>query len=339
MEQFKITKPVRLIELFSGIGAQSMALKKLKVSFEMWKTSDIDINAVKSYKAIHCSNDNTDYSEGLFKMELVAKLYEMAVSSDGKNPMKLEQLQHKNETWLRETYNNFMATHNLGSVIGVHAKDLEIDEKKYINILTYSFPCTDLSLAGLQKGMDRNSGTASSLLWQVERILKECKDLECLPGILVMENVTQVHGSKNLENWNLWLKTLEDLGYNNFYSDLNAKDYGIPQNRNRCFMISLLSDKSYTFPNPIKLQFRMKDFLETEVDEKYYIDNEKAKKLIKELEESGKLNKSQTAISMTGICNHNWDVSGKPIDVAHTLMARDWKGPSTYSFNGVVENE
>lgn len=118
-----------------------MALKKLGVPFESWKTSDIDVNAVKSYKAIHCSNDNTDYSEGLSKEDLVNVLYKMSVSSDGKNPMKIEQLQRKGEKWLRETYNNFKATKNLGSVMEIHAEDLEIggdDGSEYV--LTYSFP-------------------------------------------------------------------------------------------------------------------------------------------------------------------------------------------------------
>ena len=120
-----------------------MALKKLGVPFEMWKTSDIDINAVRSYKAIHCSDDNTDYSEKLSKDELVDILFKMAVSSDGKSPMKLEQLQRKGEKWLRETYNNFKATHNLGSIMGIHAEDLRIgggEGSEYVTIMTYSFP-------------------------------------------------------------------------------------------------------------------------------------------------------------------------------------------------------
>lgn len=120
-----------------------MALKKLGVPFEMWKTSDIDVNAVRSYKAIHCSDDNTDYSDGLTKTDLVDALFKMAVSSDGKSPMTLEQLQRKGEKWLRETYNNFKATHNLGSIMGIHAEDLRIgggEGDDYVSILTYSFP-------------------------------------------------------------------------------------------------------------------------------------------------------------------------------------------------------
>lgn len=127
--------------IFRCVGAQAMALKKLGVSFEMWKTSDIDINAVRSYKAIHCPDDNTDYSEKLSKTDLVDILFKMAVSSDGKSPMKLEQLQRKSEKWLRETYNNFKATHNLGSIMGIHAEDLRIGGdggSEYV--LTYSFP-------------------------------------------------------------------------------------------------------------------------------------------------------------------------------------------------------
>lgn len=340
MEQFKITKPVRLIELFSGIGTQAMALKKLGVPFESWKTSDIDVNAVKSYKAIHCGDDNTDYSEGLSKEDLVNILHKMSVSSDGKNPMKIEQLQRKGEKWLRETYNNFKATKNLGSVMEIHAEDLDINEKDFIYILTYSFPCQDLSLAGKQAGMKKGDKTRSSLLWQVERILYELKDINQLPSVLVMENVTQVHGTKNIDDWNQWLNSLNDLGYQTYWQDLNAKNYGIAQNRNRCFAVSILNNNSpYIFPEPIELTKRLKDYLEPSVDEKYYINSEKADKLIASLYEDGKLDDIQTSIEVTGMCNHKWDVSGNPINVAHTLLSRDYKGWATYVSNGVVDQK
>jgi len=137
-------------------------------------------------------------------------------------------------------------------------------------------------------GMDKGSGTRSSLLWEVERLLEECgKDL---PHVLLMENVPQVIGKKNIENFQLWRKKLEDLGYQNYVELLNAKDYGIPQNRERCFMVSILGEYSYTFPQKKELTLRLKDMLEDEVDEKFYLTEEQLKYFIandKAMRESG----------------------------------------------------
>lgn len=138
--------------------------------------------------------------------------------------------------------------------------------------------------------MSKGSGTRSGLLWEVERILSEIKDSGGeLPQILFMENVPQVHGKKNMADFQKWIQFLESLGYTNFWKDLNAKDYGIAQNRNRCFMFSFLGNYTYRFPDPIPLTRKLKDYLEDEVDEKYYINNEKAEKLIKQLVDSGVL--------------------------------------------------
>lgn len=135
--------------------------------------------------------------------------------------------------------------------------------------MTYSFPCQDLSLAGKQKGMTKGSHTRSGLLWEVERILDECNGE--LPQILLMENVPQVIGKKNIKDFQLWRSKLEKLGYSNYVELLNAKNYGIPQNRNRCFMVSILGKYHYSFPKKIKLEKRLKDLLEDKVDEKYYL--------------------------------------------------------------------
>lgn len=135
--------------------------------------------------------------------------------------------------------------------------------------MTYSFPCQDLSKAGKCKGMAKDSGTRSSMLWEVERILDECNGN--LPQVLLMENVPDVIGSKNLQYFVQWRDKLESLGYKCYWRVLNAKDYGIPQNRERCFMISLLGDYYYEFPQPIKLEHKLKDLLEDSVDEKYYL--------------------------------------------------------------------
>lgn len=117
--------------------------------------------------------------------------------------------------------------------------------------------------------MTKGSHTRSGLLWEVERILDECEGE--LPQILLMENVPQVIGKKNIKDFQLWRSKLEKLGYSNYVELLNAKNYGIPQNRNRCFMVSILGKYHYSFPKKKKLELRLKDMLEEKVDEKYYL--------------------------------------------------------------------
>lgn len=193
-----MSKPIRLIELFSGIGAQASALERLGVDFEHWITSEWEVNAVASYNAIHIK-DYTNYSKTLTTDEIIKNLYSRGVSTDGKKPMTYEQIKRKGEKWLREVYNNFEATYNIGSIVSAHGSDLEIEETdKYTYLVCYSFPCQDLSVAGNQAGMTKGSGTRSGLLWEVERLLNECEEL---PQVLVMENVPQVHGKKFMKDF------------------------------------------------------------------------------------------------------------------------------------------
>jgi len=221
----KINKPVRLIELFGGIGSQAKALENLGVDFETYQLVEFDKYAIASYNAIH----NTNFS-----------------TSD---------------------------------ITQVHASDLAITETdKYTYIMTYSFPCQDLSNAGLKKGMSKGSGTRSGLLWEVERILTECEEL---PQILLMENVPAVCGEKNMKDFGAWIDFLESKGYRNKYTIMNASHYGIPQNRERCFMVSWLGDYWYEFPDGGKLKFYLKDYLLDEVDEKYYLSEESIRGLRK----------------------------------------------------------
>lgn len=266
-EHYKITKPIRLIELFAGIGSQAKALEVLGVPFEHYKICEWAYQSIKAYNSIHLK-DFADYSANLNKQELIAYL-QGNISTDYNTPCNVSK---KNEQWLRETYNNCVATHNLMNIMKVKGKDLEIiDTDKYEYVMTYSFPCQDLSLAGNRRGMatsQADGGTRSGLLWEVERILDE---LENKPQILLMENVPEVIGTKNVEHFNQWLAKLESLGYSNFFQILNAKDYSIPQNRKRCFMVSILGDCAYDFPLKIDLKYRLKDFLEKQVGEKYYL--------------------------------------------------------------------
>ena len=220
----KITKPIRLIELFAGIGAQAKALENLGVPFEHYRICEWDKYAVKSYNAVHGTNFTTS------------------------------------------------------DICKTHAEDLNVvDTDKYCYIMTYSFPCTDLSSAGKQQGMSRDSGTRSGLLWEVERLLKEMNEL---PQILLMENVPEVVSDKNIHDFAEWIAFLDTRGYTSKYEILNAKDYGIPQNRERCYMVSWLGNFFYMYPPPLpKLTIRLKDVLELLVDRRYYLSSKAISKL------------------------------------------------------------
>jgi len=277
---FAVNSKIRLIELFGGIGAQSKALEVLGADFESWRVCEWSAQSIVAYNAIH-KKDWADYSVGLSKDEVIAKV--KGVSQDYNSPLTDEQLAKKPEDWLRKLYSSMVAIKDYCPDISrLKGQDLNIcDREKYAYIMTYSFPCQDLSVAGLRKGMQKDSSTRSGLLWEVERILNELHESGNLPQVLIMENVPQVCNGENLKPWNDWLDALERLGYSNYHKILNAKNYGIPQSRKRCFMVSVLGDYAFTFPDPVRLKFCIKDFLEKgKVDEKYYLSDEIVKGFI-----------------------------------------------------------
>ena len=169
---------MKLVELFSGIGAQTQALKNLSIG----------------HTSVCCEVDK--------------KIHGIYESIHGTTP-------------------------NLGDIT-------KVEELPECDLLTYSFPCQDLSILGNQKGLDRNSGTRSGLLWEVERLLKKSKKL---PTTLLLENVKQLVSPKNMDNFNEWLNFLSSLGYHNTWTILDSQDYGVPQKRERVFVVSSLVKK------------------------------------------------------------------------------------------------
>lgn len=232
-QPYKIRKPLRLIELFAGIGSQSMALRDIGADYEAYRVVEFDKYAIASYNAIF----GTDFP--------------------------------------------------VLDIRDVKGEDLGIvDTDKYDYLLTYSFPCQSLSVAGKGEGMSKGDNTRSGLLWEVERLLNE---VENLPQLLLMENVPQVHGKKNLDDFKQWISFLESKGYSNYWQDLNAKDFGVAQSRNRCFMVSILGNYTYSFPQGKPLDKCMKDYLEDSVEDKYYLKSEKAADLVDKLVLDGKV--------------------------------------------------
>ena len=285
-EDYKINKetPLRIIELFAGYGSQSLAVKSLGVKYEHWKICEWSIPSIIAYASVHRNElewYGQDFCGDLTKEQIAKLLFDAGVSADYNKPATLEQLKRMSEDKLRLCFNSIQWANNLVDVSRVKGRELNVvDTETFTYLLTYSFPCQDLSTAGKCAGMEKGSGTRSGLLWEVERILTECNEWgkEHLPQLLLMENVCQVHGAGNEKHFKQWMLRLEELGYQNYWQDLSATEFKIPQTRNRTFMVSILNGKNgekynYTFPKKTKLELRLKDLLEPEgtVDEKYYI--------------------------------------------------------------------
>lgn len=149
-------------------------------------------------------------------------------------------------------------------------KDIEVD------LIMHGSPCQDFSLSGKNLGGDKDSGTRSSLMYETIRIVKKLK-----PKYVIWENVKNILSKRHIHNFENYLYELSDLGYTNYYQVLNAKDYGIPQNRERVFVVSILGDEPFKFPDKQELKTKLIDLLEKEVDEKYFLSDERVEKLIK----------------------------------------------------------
>lgn len=147
----------------------------------------------------------------------------------------------------------------------------KIEHLPECDLLTYSWPCTSISLAGKREGMIEGSGTASSLLWEVGRLLEDMKARNCLPEVLVAENVDAVLNRVNKPQFDRWINILNNLGYSNSYQIMNAKDYGTPQNRRRMFMVSTLHMGEFIFPDPCPDGRVLRDVLEDDVPESYFL--------------------------------------------------------------------
>ena len=175
---------------------------------------------------------------------------------------------------------------NLGDVSRVDWAEWHSRHPQPIDLLTYSSPCQDVSSAGLQRGGEEGSGTRSGLLWEVEKAIAELR-----PRTLVFENVAALVSDKFIGLFNRWQTRLNGYGYTNFSQLMNAKDYGVPQNRLRIFMVSILDcPRAYYFPRPFPLTRRLKDVLEQNVAERYYLKEESVERLFaanKEMADKG----------------------------------------------------
>lgn len=194
-----------------------------------------------------------------------------------------------------------------------------------IDLIMHGSPCQDFSVAGLQAGGDEGSGTRSSLMYETVRIVEKIK-----PKYVCWENVKNLLSAKHIHNFNAYIEKMSILGYNSYCQVLNAKDYGIPQNRERIFTISIrkdLDDGKFVFPEKQELNLRLKDMLEENPDEKYYLSDEYIRNTIQDVE-----SKTEGVI-----VKDQGKVVKKTIEICSTLMARDYKGFGNQEMTGVLE--
>ena len=263
LEKYKFNnEPIRILEFFSGVGMQRMAFDKLGVNYESVGTSEIDIPAILSYAAIHDGLLESDETfEYPTKEEMLNYLSERNIGLDFKTgKLKLP----KNLDKIKQLYRAVIVSKCFGDISQINPNDLPD-----FDFMTYSFPCTDISVAGRKDGVIKGQ-TRSGLLYECEKVI-ECKR----PKYLLLENVKNLVGKQFKPQFDEWLEYLETLGYTNYWKVLNSKSFGVPQNRERVFVLSILGEHDpYEFHSGFELDIRLKDILEFNVDEKYYLSKE-----------------------------------------------------------------
>lgn len=234
---------LRVIETFSGIGSQAQALKNANIEHKVVSTVEWEIGAMYAYDIIHNGAQNLREFRHHTKESLISELSAYNISSDGKSAITSRALASMNISQLRAILCSIERNNNLVDIMNVEASNFpEAD------MLTYSFPCQDLSVAGIwhnnSGGIDRNANNRSTLLWQIERILKQYVTIgKKLPRFLIMENVSNILSKKHIKNFKEWQSFLENLGYYNKIYTLDARNFEIPQSRIRTYMISVLVPK------------------------------------------------------------------------------------------------
>ena len=235
-----MSKEYNIVELFSGIGSQARALKNLGVKINAVATCEWDYHAFVGYDIIHNAPKPDEEVMKMTKEELLKNLEPYTISNDGKKAMKFSSLKSYSVDALRYIWSGIIRSNNFVDVCSLNGTDLPDN----VDLMTYSFPCQDLSCVGAfhgyNKGIDKDSGSRSSLLWQVGRILQEMKDSSVkLPRFLLMENVPALLAERHRDNFEIWKQDLEKLGYVNQHYELNASAFGQAQNRPRLLMISV----------------------------------------------------------------------------------------------------
>lgn len=293
--KMKNSKKLRVFEAFAGIGAQAAALKRLNINYEIVGISDWFIDAIECYATIH--NNDAQVDVPVDKKEVIEYLSQFTFSADSVHPYNLA---HMSEDKLRNLCRANKKCNNYGSIVDIKPEDMPETD-----LLVYSFPCQDLSTGGLGKGMKKGSGTRSGLLWEIERILIGLKELNRLPEYLLLENVKTIKAESNKPDLDEWLAFLESIGYKN--DDcmlLNALDFGVPQDRERAFIVSHLG-KKLNVEKKLKLKERKYDF------DKFFR-NDYKNRILKAEADIAQLNPTPSRLKM-------WDINGRDLNENTTV--------------------
>ena len=328
-----MTETIKLLELFSGIQSQERAIRQLNIPYESVGVCDCDKDVLVSSAAMRFNLEKEIANYDFPSVEIMIE--ELQRKNIGYN---FDRQKHTitNRTplaKLKQYYISDKLLKNLGDIS-------KVERLPRANFVTYSSPCQSFSVAGKLAGAAKTCTqcghkwdidfsnpdynykcpvcgnasleiTTSGLLQEVQRLLSVAYENNELPEYLMLENVKNLVGKKFIGQFDAWVRWLDNIGYNTYWKVLNAKHYGIPQNRERVFAISIRKDvdtKNFTFPEQIPLTIRLKDVLENNVDEKYYLPDERIEKIL-----NSTFVQEKKRIQMTDVCD--------------TLLARDWKDP------------
>lgn len=345
-EKVKLTANI----LFSGIGCQERGFRDSGLfDIEVLNTSDINKESVLSYAAIHCNMTNemvNEYKDYPSREEMAQYLTDINLGYDPEKNKQFDwfKLVKRKKNDLEKYWLACKLTHNLGDIT-------KIEDLPYADFWTVSFPCQSISVAGKMKGLKPDSGTRSSLLWDNIRLLSKAKENNKLPQYIMFENVKNLVSKKFIDDFNDLLDVLDELGFNSYWSVINGKDCGIPQSRERVFVISIRKDidnSKYTFPKPFDTGVRLKEILETQVDEKYYLSDKKVQKFLKTIDLS-QFYKNDNELHQLGYINdYNGDANRIYLNnVARTLKSEaggggaktGWYTMNNESITGLISDQ
>lgn len=304
---------INVFESFSGYGSQMLALKNVyKGQIKSVGISEIDIDAIIAYALIHHKDEFLEIQKKEMLEdhipEIKKALISLGVGYDFlKEKSKIPSLSKKK---LKQLAGAMAIIDNYGDIAKINPEQLP-----NIDIFTFSFPCQDISAAGGLRGLKKGSNTRSSLLWECCKIIEAKK-----PKVLLMENVKNLVGKKFKAHFDEFLEYLEGQGYKNYYKILNSKDFGVPQNRERIFCVSVLDNKEYNFPDKKDLKLFLKDILEEKVEDKFYL----SQKIINKIKNSN-FHQEKRRLQKTQVCD--------------TLLARDFKDPKCIRTFGLFDDE
>ena len=324
MEKIKLTANI----LFSGIGCQERGFQNSGLfDIQVLNTADINKESVLSYAAIHCGMTNeliNNYKNYPSREEMAQELTDINLGYDPEKDKKFDcfKLIKRKANDLEKYWLACKLTNNRGDIS-------KIDELPYADFWTISFCCQDISLAGKMKGFKPDSGTRSSLLWDNIKLLKKAKDNNTLPKYIMIENVKNLVSKKFINDFNDLIAVLDDIGFNTYWSILNGKNCGVPQNRERVFIIAIRKDidkGTFEFPKPFDTGIRLKDILENNVDDKYYLSEVATRKFKLFIESKG------NDIKVAGSLNPDKNVQDRVrvLDtegISQGLRATDYKDP------------